>query len=177
MSRKTLLTILLSTLLLLGVGVGVAASLHTPQASAAPKASTNTIVDVALSVNAKSGEFSTLIAALECTGLVPTLNGNGQYTVFAPTDAAFLKLGLNKGNVCSTFSKAALTNILLYHVAHGSLFSGDVASATQIRMLNKEFTTVSSQNGSLYINKSKIVTADVAASNGVIHIIDSVLLP
>lgn len=144
---------------------------------AAPAARTgNTIVEVALAVNAKTGEFSTLIAALKAAGLVDALNGKGQFTVFAPTDAAFAKLGLNASNI-GTLPKATLTNILLYHVAHGSRYSGDVVSSTQIRMLNKEFTKISLSGGSVYINNAKIITVDVPASNGVIHIIDSVLLP
>jgi uncharacterized surface protein with fasciclin (FAS1) repeats len=138
--------------------------------------STNTIVGVALAVNAKTGEFSTLIAALKAAGLVDALNGKKQFTVFAPTDAAFAKLGYNASNI-GTLPKATLTNILLYHVAHGSRYSGDVVSSTQIRMLNGSFTKVSLVNGAAFINSSKIISVDNAASNGVIHIIDTVLLP
>jgi uncharacterized surface protein with fasciclin (FAS1) repeats len=136
----------------------------------------NTIVEIALAVNAETGEFSTLIAALSSAGLVDALNGRGQFTVFAPTDAAFAKLGLDASNI-GTLDKATLTNILLYHVARGERLSGDVVSANRIRMMNGGFTFVSLMGDSAYINQSKIVAVDVLASNGVIHIIDTVLLP
>ena len=169
MIRKMLLVLSLGVFVTLGVAA------FSP-AKAAPQAPSNTIVGVALSVNAKTGEFSTLIAALKAAGLVDALNGKGQYTVFAPTDAAFAKLGLNASNVGS-LPKATLTNILLYHVAHGSRYASDVVSETQIRMLNGKFTTISLQGGAAYINNAKIIAVNVAASNGVIHVIDSVLLP
>ena len=162
--------------LALALVAGFAVLAPKPQVAAAPAQKSATIVGVALSVNAKTGEFSTLIAALKYTGLVSTLNGKGQYTVFAPTDAAFAKLGLNAQNI-STLPKATVTNILLYHVAHGQLYAQDVEQMTQIRMLNKEFTKVSVQNGAVFINNAQVITPNVAASNGVIHVINSVLIP
>ncbi len=147
-----------------------------PTAVQAKSEPANTIVDIALAVNAESGEFSTLIAALSSAGLVGALDGKGQYTVFAPTDAAFAKLGLDASNIGS-LDKATLTNILLYHVAKGERLSGDVVSADRIRMMNKGFTFVSMMDGSYYINSSKILSVDIMASNGVIHVIDTVLLP
>lgn len=135
-----------------------------------------TIVDVALSVNAETGEFSTLIAALQSAGLVGALDGKGQFTVFAPTDAAFAKLGLNAENI-GTLDKATLRNILLYHVARGARYAEDVADSSRIRMLNRGFTFVTVSGSSVFINDAQILTADVKASNGVIHVIDTVLLP
>lgn len=172
MLRKRVSAILAVAILALSVF----AFANTATVQAAPKPRQNTIVAVAVSINAKTGEFSTLIAALKAAGLVNTLNGHGQYTVFAPTDAAFAKLGLNASNV-GTLPKATLTNILLYHVAHGSRYASDVVSSTQIRMLNKEFTKVSTHNGSVYINNARIIAVNVPASNGVIHVIDTVLMP
>ena len=149
-------------------------------ASAAP--SGDSIVEIALAVNADNGEFSTLIDAVVYTGLVDVLNGNRQFTVFAPTDAAFAALGLNADNIETVFAgaegKAALTNILLYHVAPGERFSGDVLDSSRIRMMNKSFTFVS--GASLVDNNdnvSNIVAVDIDARNGVIHVIDQVLLP
>jgi transforming growth factor-beta-induced protein len=133
----------------------------------------STIVEIALAVNAQTGEFSTLIAALSSAGLVDALNGRGQFTVFAPTDAAFAKLGLDATNIGS-LPKADLTNILLYHVARGERLSGDVVSASRIRMMNGGFVFVS---GTTLNSSSNIVAVDILASNGVIHIIDTVLLP
>lgn len=146
-----------------------------PVAYAAPASARpagNTIVDIAV----KNGGFTTLVAAVSCTGLVPALSGQRQYTVFAPTDAAFSNLGLNASNVCS-IPKATLTNILLYHVAHGARYASDVVASDRIRMLNGEFTKISLQGGSAYINTAKIIATDIQASNGVIHVIDKVLLP
>jgi len=131
------------------------------------------IVEIALAVNQETGEFSTLIAAVVATDLVDTLNGNRQFTVFAPTDAAFAALGLDASNI-GDLPKDALTNILLYHVSPGERFAADVLSSTQVRMMNKQFTTVSEGPK---INDSGFVAVDVDARNGVIHVIDAVLLP
>ena len=135
-----------------------------------------TIVETALAINADSGEFSTLIAAVVYTGLVPTLNGKGQFTVFAPTDAAFAKLGLDAESIV-TLPKKTVKSILLYHVARGERLSGYVVSSSRIRMMNKQFTYPSLMNGSAYINDAMILAVDVPAKNGVIHVIDTVLMP
>jgi uncharacterized surface protein with fasciclin (FAS1) repeats len=135
-----------------------------------------TIVEIALAVNADSGEFSTLIAAVSYAGLVDTLNGSRQFTVFAPTDAAFAKLGLNANNI-TNLPVDALTNILLYHVAPGERFSGDVVSSSRIRTMNKGFLFPSVTSDGAFVNSSKIIAVDIDASNGVIHIIDTVLIP
>ena len=135
-----------------------------------------TIVDVALAVNAESGEFSTLIAAVVAADLVGALSGNGQLTVFAPTDAAFAELDLNADNI-GDLDTATLTNILLYHVANGRRMAEDVVSSDQIRMKNGQFTMISVTDDGAYINDSMIVATDVPADNGVIHVIDAVLLP
>jgi transforming growth factor-beta-induced protein len=140
------------------------------------QATSPTIVDVALAVNAESGEFSTLIAAVVAADLVGALSAVGQRTVFAPTDAAFAELGLDAGNI-GTLPKAALTNILLYHVAPGRRLAADVVSSNRIRMSNGGFTTIRLQAGEALINDSRIVLTDVEAANGVIHVIDAVLLP
>ena len=143
-----------------------------PTAQAAPPGEPS-IVDVAVAVNQDSGEFSTLIAALQAAGLVEALDGNKHYTVFAPTDAAFAQLGLNAGNVGSLPTET-LTDIQLYHVTRGDRFSQSVLPVRQIRMLNGDFTHPS-RDGT--INGATIVAADIDAGNGVIHVIDAVLLP
>ena len=140
------------------------------------------IVDTAVAVNSSgpfAGQFDTLIAAVLAADpiVAKTLSGRGQFTVFAPTDAAFAKLGLNESNV-GTLPKAALTNILLYHVARGERLAADVLDSSRIRMLNGDFVR---QSGGVLTDaqggKSTIIVTDVRASNGVIHAIDSVLLP
>jgi transforming growth factor-beta-induced protein len=137
-----------------------------------------TIVATALALNADSGEFSYLIEAVVRTGLVDTLNGNRQFTVFAPTDAAFDRLFADLGvNGVDEIPVDTLRDVLLYHVAPGERFSGDVVSSDRIRTLSKGFLVPSVHDGAAWVNGAKIVSADVDASNGVIHVIDAVLLP
>jgi uncharacterized surface protein with fasciclin (FAS1) repeats len=137
-----------------------------------------TIVETALAVNADSGQFTYLIQAVQRAGLVDTLNGNRQFTVFAPTDAAFEKLfaALHVDGI-DEISVDTLRAVLLYHVAPGERFSGDVVASTRIRTVSKGFITPSVHDGGAWVNDARILTADVDVSNGVIHVIDSVLLP
>lgn len=139
-------------------------------------ASSPTLVDVALQVNAETGEFSTLIAAVVRADLLDALSARGQRTVFAPTDAAFAELGLDKDNI-DTLDVDALTNILLYHVANGRRYAEDVVTSDRIRMLNGGFNEISVTAEGAFIGSAKIVATDVEASNGLIHVIDTVLLP
>ena len=135
-----------------------------------------TIVGTALAINAETGEFSTLIAALVAAGLVETLDGRGQFTVFAPTDAAFAELGFDADNI-GDLPVEDLTAILLYHVAQGRRDSGSVLSADRVRMMSKEFAFPSIMDSKPYINDAEIIIPDVMASNGIIHVINKVLMP
>jgi uncharacterized surface protein with fasciclin (FAS1) repeats len=142
----------------------------------------DTIVEIALG----NENFSTLVAAVVKADLVSVLNGNRMFTVFAPTNAAFdaaaeavLGAGYTGTDLVNALDKATLTNILLYHVSPGERFSGDVVSAERIRMMNKDFTyvagtTIVGNNSSANLVLDLI---DIDASNGVIHVIDFVLLP
>lgn len=142
-----------------------------------------TIVDVAISVNNSgpyAGAFDTLIAAVLAAEpeVVETLTGNGQHTVFAPTDDAFAALGLDESNIGSALPTQVLTDILLYHVTHGRRTSDIVLSSDQIRMLFGGF--LDQYNGMLTDNLGRdanITVPDVEAANGVIHAIDAVVLP
>ena len=150
-------------------------------AQAAPK-NGNTIVDVALAANAQSGEFSILIAALQAAdpAVIQTLSGKGQFTVFAPTDAAFVsllgELGVTADQLLS--NKALVTQVLLYHVARGERDSADVISSSRIRTLNRGFLF---QSGGVLTDANgrtaNIIAVDIPASNGIIHVIDRVVLP
>ncbi|MDZ7864311.1 fasciclin domain-containing protein [Acidovorax sp.] len=128
------------------------------------------IVDTAV----KAGNFKTLVAAVQAAGLVDTLKGPGPFTVFAPTDEAFAKIpkatldGLLK-------DKAALTKVLTYHVVPGKVMAKDV-KAGKVKTVQGQEITVSTTMG-VMVDQSKVIATDVAASNGVIHAIDTVLMP
>lgn len=131
----------------------------------------NTIVETA--VNA--GNFKTLVAAVQAAGLVDTLNGTGPFTVFAPTDEAFAKLP--EGTVEGLLGdKEKLTKILTYHVVSGKVMAADVSGMTEAPSLEGGMLKVDASNG-VMINNAHVVTADIECSNGVIHVIDTVLLP
>ena len=141
-----------------------------PTATEAPK----TIVDIAVG----DGRFKTLVAALQAAGLVDTLNGAGPFTVFAPTDDAFAKLPA--GTVESLLkpeNKDMLVQILTYHVVAGKVMAADAAKLTSADTVAKLPLTIKADMGKVMINNATVVQADVVASNGVIHVIDSVLLP
>ncbi len=146
-----------------------------PAVEASPPAPAPSIVDIAVAVNADSGEFSTLLAAVGCAdpAVAETLSTRGQHTVFAPTDGAFeATLGVDADTIC-TLPSEVVTEVLLYHVANGSRDAADVTTSDRIRMLNGEFTMV---DGAM-IDDASIVATDIFASNGVIHVIGAVLLP
>ena len=129
-----------------------------------------------ISIALEAGTFNTLATALNEAGLVETLKGEGPFTVFAPTDEAFAKLpeGTLEGLLTD---KDALKNILLYHVVSGNVTSGEVSKFNSISTLAKSNVNISVKDGKVFINDSQVTTADVKASNGVIHIIDTVLIP
>jgi transforming growth factor-beta-induced protein len=137
-----------------------------------------TIVGAAIAVNAQTGEFDHLIEAVVATGLADVLDGNRQFTVFAPTDAAFEDLfdALGVDGV-SDIPVGTLKAVLLHHVAPGERFSGDVVGSTRVRLLDRSFAYPSVRGGNAYIDDARIVAADVDVANGVIHVIDAVLLP
>lgn len=132
------------------------------------------IVDTAVA----AGSFKTLAAALGAAGLVDTLKGPGPFTVFAPTDEAFAKLPAGTvETLLKPENKAKLVDILTYHVVAGDVRAEAAMKLTEAKALNKKEIKLEVKEGALYLNKSKVTTADVAASNGVIHIIDTVLMP
>jgi len=146
-----------------------------PVAARAPGAS---IVDTAIAVNAATGEFDHLIDAVVRADLAATLDGNRKFTVFAPTDAAFEELFNTLGvSGVADIPVATLRSVLLYHVAPGERFSDEVLSASRIRTVSKGFLRPSVENGVPFVNDARIVLPDVDATNGVIHVIDTVLLP
>ena len=128
------------------------------------------IVDTAV----KAGNFKTLVAAVQAAGLVDTLKGPGPFTVFAPTDEAFAKIP--KATLDGLLGdKAALTKVLTYHVVPGKVMASDV-KAGAVKTVQGQDITVSTSMG-VMVDQSKVIATDVAASNGVIHAIDTVLMP
>jgi transforming growth factor-beta-induced protein len=145
---------------------------------ASARTNSPSIVDTAIAVNASTGEFDHLIAAVVRADLVATLDGNRQFTVFAPTDAAFEDLfdALGVSGV-SDIPVGTLRAVLLYHVAPGERFAEDVVSSSRIRTVSKGFLWPALSGGNAYVNDAQILATDIDVSNGVIHVIDRVLLP
>lgn len=146
----------------------------TPSRAAEPAAATKDIVDTAVA----AGSFKTLAAALQAAGLVDTLKGAGPFTVFAPTDEAFAKLPA--GTVESLLkpeNKAKLTAILTYHVVPGSVKAAQAMTLTSAKTVNGKALTLKAEGGALHIDSSRVVSADIEATNGVIHVIDAVVIP
>ena len=132
------------------------------------------IVDTAVG----AGQFKTLAAALKAAGLVETLKGRGPFTVFAPTDEAFAKLP--KGTVEELLkpeNKAKLTAILTYHVVPGKVMAADVVKVKDAKTVQGGSIKVNAGNGKVMVDNASVVKTDIAASNGVIHVVDSVLMP
>ena len=126
------------------------------------------------------GRFNTLVEALKSAGLVDTLKGEGPFTVFAPTDDAFNKLPQGTiQDLLKPENKETLTNILLYHVAKGNLSSKDVANldGKELTLENGKTAKITVKNGEVFINDAKVIITDIKAKNGVIHAIDTVLIP
>ena len=132
------------------------------------------IVDTAVG----AGQFKTLAAALGAAGLVDTLKGTGPFTVFAPTDAAFAKLPAGTVEMLlKPENKAKLTAILTYHVVAGKVMAADVVKVTSAKTVQGASVAVKVMGGKVTIDAANVVTTDIAASNGVIHVIDTVLMP
>lgn len=127
---------------------------------------------------ASAGSFQTLVTALKAAGLDTTLKGPGPFTVFAPTDEAFAKLP--EGTVESLLepeNREKLIAILTYHVVPGRLMAGDVTSRSSLETVQGDGLTVHTEDGRVMVGEARVLKTDVAATNGVIHIIDTVLLP
>jgi uncharacterized surface protein with fasciclin (FAS1) repeats len=132
------------------------------------------IVDTAVA----AGDFKTLAAALQAAGLVETLKGKGPFTVFAPTDAAFAKLPAGTlDSLLKPENKQKLAGILTYHVVAGNVKAADVVKLSSAKTVNGQSVTIKVADGKVMVDGANVVKTDIAASNGTIHVIDSVLLP
>jgi uncharacterized surface protein with fasciclin (FAS1) repeats len=131
------------------------------------------IVDTAV-----AGHFTTLVAAVKAAGLVETLKGPGPFTVFAPTDEAFAKLPPGTlESLLKPENKAQLQNILKYHVVAGKVMADDVMKLSSAKTVEGQSIAIKTMNGGVMVNNVHVVKTDIIASNGVIHVIDAVMLP
>jgi len=173
---------IMSVALVAAVGVAACAPAATPAPAptmapttvptVAPTAAPQTIVDVAVA----DGRFTTLATALTEAGLIETLQGDGPFTVFAPTDEAFAKLP--EGTLEALLAdKEQLTAVLLYHVVAGAVPAADVVNLSEAETVQGELVGIRTDMGNVYVNDAQVIVPDVAASNGIIHVIDTVLLP
>jgi uncharacterized surface protein with fasciclin (FAS1) repeats len=145
--------------------------------SNAPSPSADAMAKDIVETATEAGSFTTLLTAVKAAGLVETLQGDGPFTVFAPTDEAFaaLPIGTLEGLLAD---KEALKNVLLYHVVAGAVTADKVLGLASADSVEGSPIAIAVKDGSVYLNDSaKVVTPDVLASNGVIHVIDKVLLP
>lgn len=151
--------------------LALVAGLATPALRAEP--ASKTVVEIA----AGADDFSTLVAAVKAAGLVETLSGDGPFTIFAPTNEAFAKLP--EGTVETLLkpeNKEKLTGILTYHVVAGKVMAADV-KAGKVATVNGKEATIEVKDGAVMIDGAKVVKTDLVGKNGVIHVIDSVILP
>jgi uncharacterized surface protein with fasciclin (FAS1) repeats len=164
--KKLLVTAVASVALLTSATAG---------ASAAPTTDQNAKANIVQTAVA-AGDFDTLVALVKKAGLVGALSGKGPLTVFAPTDAAFAKVP--KATLAALGKdKEKLKAVLLYHVVKGKVTAAQVVKLTSAPTLQGSDVTIKVKGGKVYVDKAKVVTADVMASNGVIHVIDKVLIP
>ena len=158
--------------LVLALAVGVASATAGRTTTAGPKMGEKNLVQTAID----AGQFKTLASLLQKAGLAGTLEGKGPFTVFAPTDAAFAKVP--KATLASLAkNKPKLRAVLLYHVVSGSVSSAQVVKMTSAKTVEGRSVKISTRDGGVMIDNANVVKADVLAKNGVIHVIDSVILP
>lgn len=151
------------------VAVAVAGVVGPASAAKTPK---RTIVETA----SANGQFKTLVKLVKTAGLASTLSGKGPYTVFAPTDAAFAKVPKSTLDALMK-DRAKLRAVLLYHVVAGRVTSGKVVKLRSAETVNGAAVKIRVRDGRVYVNSARVVTPDVKASNGVIHVINRVLIP
>jgi uncharacterized surface protein with fasciclin (FAS1) repeats len=154
------------------IALGLAAALLASVAQA--QSAAKDIVDTAVA----AGSFSTLAKALQAADLVDTLKGKGPFTVFAPTDDAFAKLPkATLEDLLKPANKETLRRILTAHVVPGRVSANDVLKLTSAKAVSGDTIEIKTDGGAVMVGKSRVVKTDISASNGVIHVIDSVILP
>jgi uncharacterized surface protein with fasciclin (FAS1) repeats len=138
------------------------------------RAAEKDIVDTAVA----AGQFKTLASAIQAAGLVDTLKGDGPFTVFAPTDEAFAKLPAGTvENLLKPENKDQLVAILTYHVVPGKVEASEVVTMDEAKTVNGKMVDIKVKGDTAMVNDAKVTKTDIAASNGVIHVIDTVIMP
>ncbi len=159
------------------LALGTLAALTLTVSAATLRAEQNAPKDV-VDTAVAAGSFKTLAAALQAADLIGTLKGAGPFTVFAPTDAAFAKLPAGTvEDLLKPQNKAKLQRILTYHVVSGRVMAADVVKLKSAKAVSGDSITVAVSNGTVRVDNATVTSTDIAASNGVIHVIDSVILP
>jgi len=139
-----------------------------------PSTAQKDVVDTAVA----AGDFGTLVTAIKAADLVETLKGEGPFTVFAPTDEAFAKLPSGTvENLLKPENKQKLSSILTYHVVPGKVMASDVVNLSHAKTVNGQSLMIKTSDGVVTVNNAKVIKTDIDCSNGVIHVIDTVLLP
>jgi uncharacterized surface protein with fasciclin (FAS1) repeats len=159
---------------MLAIGTTVLGMVLSASNATAADAPTKDIVDTAVA----AGSFTTLAKALEAAGLLETLKGAGPFTVFAPTDEAFAKLPAGTlDTLLKPENRAKLTRILTYHVVPGRVMAADVVKLHSARAVSGDTIAIATHGGGVTVDNAHVVKTDIAATNGVIHVIDAVILP
>ena len=171
MKKATLYALLISATLLAGICMSGSCG-STPKAASKMATSEKDIVDTAVA----AGNFKTLVTAVQEAGLVDTLKSAGPFTVFAPTDEAFAKIPKDQLEVLMA-NKKLLATVLARHVVAGKLMSTDLTNDMAVKTLQGENVTITLADGSVMVDDANVVQADIESSNGVIHAIDTVLMP
>jgi uncharacterized surface protein with fasciclin (FAS1) repeats len=164
--RKILLVVVAA---IASLAVVISAATAQPARPAAKKPN---IVQVA----SKAGDFKTLVALVKKAGLAGTLSGKGPFTVFAPTDAAFKKVPKETLDALAK-NKKKLRAVLLYHVVKGKVPASKVVTLDSAKTLNGQSVSIEVKDGKVYVNDAQVTTPDVRARNGIIHVVDTVLIP
>jgi uncharacterized surface protein with fasciclin (FAS1) repeats len=166
MRRNRLMTFMIAALFLVAP--------FAPATEPAGAAMEKDIVDTAVS----AGSFNTLVTAVKAAGLVETLKGKGPFTVFAPTDEAFAKLPAGTvEDLLKPENRAKLQSILTYHVVPGAYRAADVTRMTSAPTANGQPLSIGAQDGKVMVDNAQVVKTDILCANGVIHVIDTVVLP
>ena len=165
--------IAMSSILMMLLVIGMGCHGHGKR-KGAEQAATMDIVDTAVA----AGGFNTLVTALKAADLVGTLQGPGPFTVFAPTDEAFAKLPAGTlSNLLQPENKQMLASILTYHVVSGKVMAADVVKLTTAKTVNGQSLSIHTSGGRVMVDQATVVQTDINCSNGVIHVIDAVVLP